>query len=368
MNILLITPDAYGGRGGIAQYNRDLISSLNSLKEIKSITVIPRNIHEEYGPIPEKVTFLDGATRSKWGFLRFILVSSLKKYDLVICGHINFLIITYFLSLRSSAKLALLIYGIEVWKRPKLKCISWFLNKVDSVWSISYFTYNSMKLWANMDRVSMAVIPNGINLDRYSFVEKSICYIGQHDLVNKKILLTVARLDASERYKGIDEVMEIFPRLLKKWTHLVYVIAGEGDDRSRLEEKAKKLGIENHVIFTGYVTESEKLSLYASVDVFAMPGYGEGFGFVFLEAMASGLPVVASKLDGSLEAVRHGLLGRAVNPFDIDDLYEGLDFALKDKRNVPSGLDYFSMIQFRERVKNAVFNIYSNKILEMCKK
>ena len=104
-------------------------------------------------------------------------------------------------------------------------------------------------------------------------------------------MLTLARLSAAERYKGIDELLELMPRLLRDIPSLTYVIAGDGDDRPRLEEKARALGVGSRVVFTGYVPESEKADHFRLADTFAMTGRGEGFGIVYLEALASGVAI-----------------------------------------------------------------------------
>ena len=105
---------------------------------------------------------------------------------------------------------------------------------------------------------------------------------------------------------------------------LVYLIAGDGDDRSRLESKTRALGLDSHVVFAGYITEEEKAAHYRLADAFVMPGHGEGFGIVYLEAMACGITVVASKADASREAVCNGELGIFVDPKNPEELRDGI--------------------------------------------
>ena len=74
------------------------------------------------------------------------------------------------------------------------------------------------------------------------------------------------------------------------------------------------MGLSDRVIFTGYIPESEKIAHYNLADVYVMPSTGEGFGIVLLEAVACGVPVVGSRVDGSREALLDGQLGRLVDP------------------------------------------------------
>ena len=88
-------------------------------------------------------------------------------------------------------------------------------------------------------------------------------------------------------------------------------------------------------------------------DIFAMPGRGEGFGIVYLEAMACGIPVVASKADGSRDAVRDGQLGILVDPDNPEEIVKGILDALSDnERRAPDGLDYFSFENFQRRIND----------------
>src|SRR5262249_52021238 len=111
-------------------------------------------------------------------------------------------------------------------------------------------------------------------------------------LEGKKVLLTVARLCGYDRYKGIDEVLESLSTLAEQEPSLFYLVVGDGADRPRLERKARDLGLDESVLFAGYVGDEEKWAYYHLADVFVLPGRGEGFGIVFLEALACGLPVV----------------------------------------------------------------------------
>ena len=116
--------------------------------------------------------------------------------------------------------------------------------------------------------------------------------------------------------------------------------AGQGNkvmQGARLADKARQLGVADQVVFAGFIDDAEKADHFRVADAFVMPGRGEGFGFVFLEALASGIPVVGSVLDGSREALRNGELGALVDPNDARSIEQGIDAALATSRGVPQG-------------------------------
>jgi glycosyltransferase involved in cell wall biosynthesis len=186
-----------------------------------------------------------------------------------------------------------------------------------------------------------------VHLDQYGVREKRRDLVDRHGLEGKRVLLTVGRLDAAERYKGFDEVLEVLPQLPED---VVYMIAGGGNDATRLQKKAYDLGVAKRVVFTGLFSDEEKADLYNLADVYVMPSRGEGFGFVFLEAMACGLPVIGSKLDGGREALRNGELGLLVDPTNPAEIRAAIVETLRSsERRIPAGLDYFSFEKFAER-------------------
>jgi glycosyltransferase involved in cell wall biosynthesis len=110
------------------------------------------------------------------------------------------------------------------------------------------------------------------------------------------------------------------------------------------------LGPQPQVIFTGYVPEDEKVDHYRVADLYVMPSRGEGFGIVFLEALACGLPVIGSKVDGGREALRNGELGSLVDPANADELKSAIRRGLAwESRSAPEGLACFSYAEFERR-------------------
>lgn len=353
MRILLLTTDAYGGHGGIALYNRDIAEALAEIPEVEEVTVIPRNMPLAPEPLPKKIRFLQEAAGGKSRYIRTAMREARKDYDLVICGHINLLPLAALLNLSIRTPLALMVYGIDVWQSPYRLAQQW-LATVDAVWSISAITRDRMNTWAKLPKSKYALLPNAIHLERYGLGEKRSDLLARYKLEGNKLIMTLARLPGAERYKGVDEVLEIMPSLLEKEPTLKYLVAGDGDDRPRLQAKAQSLGLADRVIFTGMVKEVDKADLFRLADVFVMPGRGEGFGFVFLEALACGVPAVGSKVDGSREALRDGMLGELVDPTDHASIIQGILRALTKPIVIPPGLSYFAWPAFAQRVADAV--------------
>src|SRR5262249_30414488 len=132
----------------------------------------------------------------------------------------------------------------------------------------------------------------------------------------KQILLTVARLDAR---KGHETVLNALPEVLKRHPDTVYIIVGDGPERSKLEELTKSLNLTAHVKFAGRVSEADLLAYYHACNLFVQPnrrmpdGDDEGFGLVFIEAGACCKPVIGGRSGGVPEAIQEGVTGLLVD-------------------------------------------------------
>lgn len=343
MRILVLCTDAYGGHGGIALYNRDLIEALALRPDVEEITVIPRVIRGEIGPVPPKVRFLANAANGTAAYLATI--ARTRKHDLTICGHINLLPV-------AGSNPLLFIYGIEAWK-PRRRVL---VNRCRAVVSISEITRDRFLSWSQYEG-PLFLLPNAIHAEQYGVRPKRADLVERYQLAGRRVLLTVGRLDSAERYKGFDEVMAVLPHLPED---VVYLIAGGGNDFERLQQKAMALGIGKRVIFTGLFPEEDKPDLYALADVYVMPSRGEGFGFVFLEALASGVPAIGSKHDGGRSALLDGALGLLVDPANPAEIEAAIREQLNERQRViPPRLDHFSFEHFTARVHGMIDHLSS---------
>ncbi|MCS3657950.1 glycosyltransferase involved in cell wall biosynthesis [Salinibacter ruber] len=354
MKILALLTDAYGGRGGIAKFNRDLCRALAADPLAAQVTVLPRVAPvEPIENLPPRVTYHPDAASSKLTYISSVARStcnvSRATFDVIICGHINLLPVAVVASWLQNAPLLLILHGIDAWDLHPSRLVRWMLLQVDTFVTVSQCTKDRFLEWAPLRADQGHVIPDCIDLDAYSPGPKREELLDRYNLHDRTILLTLGRLSSDEQYKGHDEILEVLPDLADEIPDVAYLVCGDGDDRPRLERKAERLGVADRTVFAGYVPEEEKEDHYRLADAFVMPGRGEGFGIVYLEAMACGVPVVASSVDASREAVRDGQLGAVVDPGDSQDLRRGIKEALTADRSVPDGLDYFSYDNFEAR-------------------
>jgi glycosyltransferase involved in cell wall biosynthesis len=354
VNILVLLTDAFGGRGGIAKFNRDLCQALSAEPLAAHVTALPRVPPvEKIGHVPSRVDYHSDAAGSKvayaWRILRQTLNLHPSPFDVVICGHVNLLPVAVLASWIQGTPLLLVLHGIDAWTPHSSGIVRALLPQVDRFVTVSQHTKERFLEWAPLRAEQGCVVPDCIDLNAYSPGPKRDALLERHGLRNRTILLTLGRLSSDEQYKGHDEVLEVLPGLAEEVPDVAYLVCGDGDDRSRLERKAKRLGVADRTVFAGYVPEEEKEDYYRLADAFVMPGRGEGFGIVYLEAMACGVPVVASSADASQEAVRGGKLGAVVDPGDLDSVKSGILETLREPRRAPDGLDYFSVERFQER-------------------
>ena len=120
---------------------------------------------------------------------------------------------------------------------------------------------------------------------------------------------------SSERYKGHDVLLDVWPKILAEAPDAKLVIVGGGDDQSRLIAKAKALGDRDAIRFTGTLPEVELERLYCRSSFFVMPSLNEGFGLVFLEAMRAAKACIGG-VGAASEIIQHGTTGFVVDPRD----------------------------------------------------
>lgn len=172
---------------------------------------------------------------------------------------------------------------------------------------------------ANVDR--MTVINNGINPDRLSQGSSPL----PENWQGKKVILSVSHLIPT---KGLNLNLRALSQLVRKYPNLYYTVVGDGPIKKELERLVKDLGLEGYVEFTGPQPYSRTMKYMTICDIFSLPSWQEGFGVVYLEAMAHGKPVIGCRGEGIEDVIEHDKTGLLVKPRNMDSLVEALDFLL----------------------------------------
>ncbi len=185
-----------------------------------------------------------------------------------------------------------------------------FASKVDAFVAVSESLRRATETEFSEAR-RIEVIPPGIDLRRFSPDRVNLAEVDQLRAGATRVIGTVGRLDDQ---KSLDVLLDATPALLTEDPRTRILIVGDGPRRGDLERQANQLGIEHAVIFAGY--RSDVATAYRAMDVFALPSRHEGFGLVFAEAMALGVPVVGTRVVGSVDAVEDGVTGLLVEHGD----------------------------------------------------
>jgi phosphatidyl-myo-inositol dimannoside synthase len=355
LTILMLLSDGFGGFGGISRFNIDFLGALDRCEFVERVHALPRLITGDIdGSIPESIVYDRKAAGGKWHFLQRLLAISIysARLDMVICGHLNLLPAAWMCAQLRGLPLVTIIHGVEAWGPRKTQLANKLTRACDAYIAVSRHTAQRFVSWSKVPMERVFILPNCVDLARFRPQLPDKDLIERYGLQSSRVIITVGRLEAFERFKGFDEVIESMPALLQRFPSLKYLVVGDGSDRQRLESKARLLGLAQQVVFTGRIAESEKVAHYNLADAYVMPSSGEGFGIVLIEAAACGIPIIGSRIDGSREALLDGRLGCLVDPRRPDELVEAVTQALlhQSRRTRIAAIETFSTCSFRTRV------------------
>ncbi len=353
--ILFLATDAHGGFGGVSEFNRNVLEALSQFDGVEQVTVVPRLADTPLPLLPSKIDYILHGVGGKFRYIAAASLAGLRQApDLIFCGHINLIPAAVLVKRLTGAAIVLAIHGIDAWQTPNASAAKDIVRHVDLVLSVSRVTRDRFQTWCPLPSDRILVFPNTICLENYGEGPPDLGLAERLGIAGKTVLLTLGRMSAAERYKGFDEVIEAISDLAVSIPDICYVAAGDGDDRPRLEAKARELNVAERVVFTGRVPENEKAHLLRLANLFVLAGSGEGFGIVLLEALACGTPVVGSTLDGTRDALRDGEFGELADPRDPAELRAAILAGLKRPRRVPEGLRYFGFDAFAGRLSDAL--------------
>jgi phosphatidylinositol alpha-1,6-mannosyltransferase len=352
MNLLALVTDAFGGQGGIAQYNRDLLTALSADGGGGRILVIPRHGRSTGSELPDGVRQLAPAGKYRFALVALRTATADGPFDAVFCGHIHLAPLAAALAAFLGRPLWLQLHGTEAWG-PLSQTQRRAAERAALVTAVSRYTRRRFLAISSIDPDHVRVLPNTFDA-RFAPGPKPDYLLDRHNLRGRTVLLTVGRFAATERGKGHDRVLQALPELRESYPDLVYLVVGDGDDKTRLQALAQQLGVMDAVLFVNIVEPGELADYYRVADVFVMPSTQEGFGIVFLEAAAAGLQVIGGTCDGSVDALADGALGRSIDPSDRRQLVEAIREALAGNLTNPTPVRRYRFENFAGQVRDLI--------------
>lgn len=326
--VLALVPDAYGWRGGIAQYNRDFLEALIESKAASSVMAVALHAPASWMVANGIQQWKPRGGKAGYAFAAVCLALR-HRYNVVFCGHIHFAPLAALTARIAKAKLILQAHGYEAWQeRSPIQRAA--VDAADVILCVSRYTRSALLKWSLIAPERVVVIPNTVGERFCPGSGRELRQVAGWD--GRKVLLTVGRLSSAERYKGQDRVIGAIPALLARGHDIQYVIVGAGDDRERLSRIAADAGVGDRVQFIGECDAEKLPDFYRASDLFVMPSTGEGFGISFLEAMACGTPALGLAKGGARDALADGELGNAV---DEARLVDEIDRMLSEPLGTP---------------------------------
>jgi glycosyltransferase involved in cell wall biosynthesis len=295
----LLTPNLLGA-DGVSCLSRQIIRALPDPVMAVSLHDAPVGVGGDGLRAAEgrHVTFVSEALR---------LGLRCDRETVIICSHVHLAPVARLMAWRG-ARVTYVLCGIEAWVRLRTA----------ERWALS--SGRLVAISAHTARGFTAANP------AFRDTAIDVCHPGlpardaeTPDTPDDPAALIVGRMSASEAYKGHEELLRAWPRVLARHPRAQLWMVGDGDDRPRLEALAAQLGVAGAVTFTGRVTDEELDRRYRRCRFFVMPSRHEGFGLVFLEAMRAGKACIGAP-GAAAEIIQHGVTGLIVDPAPADEL------------------------------------------------
>lgn len=233
------------------------------------------------------------------------------------------------------------IHGEELTMMPRGIIAKWFFRKqneglllADQNICVSSYTVNKVKEISKNANVN--ILTNFVDVNKFTPPEAINQIKEKHNLNNTISLITVCRLI---KRKGVDDLLVALSEIIKENIDLSIIlnVCGAGPELKALQDQAKALDIGNYVVFHGFTEDNEMLELLQASDIFVMPnknidGDLEGFGLVFLEANACGLPVIGGRSGGVVDAISNNNSGILIEPGNKLELKEAMKRLIFDEK------------------------------------
>jgi phosphatidylinositol alpha-1,6-mannosyltransferase len=305
----------------------------------------------------EKIPFSFAGVRAARSFRR-------KGAGIVLAAHPNLAVVAHWMQ-RISPHLRIIVmaHGVEVWK-PLTLLRHAALDRAQLVVAPSSDTAQKLIDIQGVSPEKIRKLPWPMNPNFLRLASARVDLPVPRSFPQQaRVILTVGRWAASERYKGADELIRAVSQLVTIVPDLHLVAVGGGDDLPRLKRIAIDLNVADRVHFFENLSDEEVAACYARAEFFALPSTGEGFGLVFLEAMAFSKPVVAIASGGTPDVVQDDVNGLLVPPGNARALREALGRLLSDE-SLRRDLGRHGEETVRQKFQFAAFQSTLERILE----
>lgn len=335
-------PNLFEFKGGIQVYLTVFLKALQSLyPEIAYELFLKHDIASS----PD-VVFLDNTKFHFYGTWNLPLRTAIfateliriglwQRPNLVISTHVNFTPAAYWLKRLAGIPYWTIAYGTDAWDIEQ-KAVKIALRHAEKIISISSYTRDRLLKEQNLDPSKISILACTFDASRFQIAPKPQHLLNRYQLIAEQpIILTVSRLDHTQQYKGYDQIILALPEIRRQIPNVHYILVGKGGDQPRIEQLIAQLNLQDCVTLAGFIPDEEISNYYNLCDLFAMPSKGEGFGIVYLEALACGKPTLGGNQDGAIDALCHGELGALVNPDDLGEITANIMQILQKKYPLP---------------------------------
>jgi phosphatidyl-myo-inositol dimannoside synthase len=309
---LVVTPGVTG-TDGIARVSGLVVRALESASAGIAAPVDVLSMGDGAGPGALGRVALSGAAGRKLRFIGLALRRALAgpRPSDVLCLHLRLIPVARLVT-GARGRLTVFLHGIEAWK-PLGPLERWALGRADALVANSEHTARRFRR-ANPGFSERPIAVCHLGVGAVDATESAT--MSARDVAGPFALI-VGRLAGSERYKGHDVLLDLWPKIRDAVPDARLVVAGDGDDRARLEAKAAALG--PPVRFLGRVSDQTLDALYRDCAFFVMPSRDEGFGLVFLEAMRAGKACIGGA-GAAAEVIEDGVTGLVVDATDEGEI------------------------------------------------
>ncbi len=329
---LLVLTGAYFSSGGISAVNRLVIQSLKDKFSLTILTLNENKTDIEIGTSSFSTKHIyKGFSGSKLSFVLNLWSYILRnKYSIIMCDHVN---IAFGLAPFAWMRLVnykVWLYGIEVFEpNPSIEGKIGMSLASDCL-AISQFTAQNVakrypRLKIQVCELSiesrekagfdLTLLNNNIN-DR-----KMISITNKPQRISGRLILHVGRMEATNRTKNQDILIKAFPKVQNIYPDAQLALLGDGENLEQIKLLANNLPgfLKSNIFIPGFVNDELLQEFYQSCYLFAMPGIGEGFGLVFIEAMSYGKPCIGANSDAVPYLIKNGENGMLVDDPDSPD-------------------------------------------------